>query len=402
MKPCLFSLLLLVASRCFGGVDLIPGTNLPNGTAGTAYSAVVKASGGCTPYKWAIASGTLPIGVTAKVSSTTTSLNLTGTPTTAATYTFAVKVTGCGGHVSKVSYKDVIQAMANPGYLKAPSSLNLGRVLIGSSQTQLLTLSNSGGSSLTISGATLNGAGFRVSGLSFPYALPAGNSATLSVIFDPTGTGTANATLSLNSNASDASVAVALSGTGTSPTGTLAVTPGAVSFGRVNVGTSQSQKGIVSASGGSVTLSSASSGNAQFTLGGLALPLTIAAGQSVSFTVTFAPKATGNASANLSFFSSGARSVTETASGTGATIQHIVDLSWAPSTSPSVSGYNVYRAAAAAGPYSKINPSLKASLNFSDSTVQSGRTYYYVTTAVDSSGVESAYSNQVQAAVPMP
>jgi fibronectin type 3 domain-containing protein len=87
--------------------------SLPNGTVNTAYAAVIKASGGCTPYKWAIASGALPAGVTAKVSSTTTSLNLSGTPTTAATYSFVVKVTGCGGGVSQVSYKVVIQATAN-------------------------------------------------------------------------------------------------------------------------------------------------------------------------------------------------------------------------------------------------------------------------------------------------
>ena len=64
--------------------------------AGTGASAVVKASGGCTPYKWAIASGSLPPGVSARASSTKTSLNLIGTPTTAATYYFTVKVTGCG------------------------------------------------------------------------------------------------------------------------------------------------------------------------------------------------------------------------------------------------------------------------------------------------------------------
>jgi fibronectin type 3 domain-containing protein len=41
-------------------------------------------------------------------------------------------------------------------------------------------------------------------------------------------------------------------------------------------------------------------------------------------------------------------------------------------------------------------------LNYSDSTVQSGKTYYYVTTAVDSSGAESSYSSQVQAVIPFP
>jgi fibronectin type 3 domain-containing protein len=88
-------------------------TSLPNGTVQTAYSEVLQARGGCTPYKWAIASGALPAGVTAKVSSTTTSLDLAGQPTTAATYSFAVKVTGCGGKTSQVSYKVVIQGTAN-------------------------------------------------------------------------------------------------------------------------------------------------------------------------------------------------------------------------------------------------------------------------------------------------
>jgi hypothetical protein len=88
-------------------------SSVPNGTVKTAYSAIIKASGGCTPYKWAIASGALPAGVSAKVSSATTSLDLAGTPTTAATDSFAVKVTGCGGVVSEVSYRVVIQATAN-------------------------------------------------------------------------------------------------------------------------------------------------------------------------------------------------------------------------------------------------------------------------------------------------
>jgi len=95
------------------GTLAITTTSLPNGTVGTAYSAAVKASGGCTPYKWAIPSGALPTGVTAKASSTSTSLNLSGTPTTAATYSFTLKVTGCGGGTSQMAYKVTIQATAN-------------------------------------------------------------------------------------------------------------------------------------------------------------------------------------------------------------------------------------------------------------------------------------------------
>ena len=108
MKSFLLPLLLVVlVSRCVANVGITT-TRLPDGTVQTAYSAVIKATGGCTPYKWAIASGALPAGVRAKVSSSTMSLNLAGTPNTANTYVFAVKVTGCAGVVAQVSYKTVI------------------------------------------------------------------------------------------------------------------------------------------------------------------------------------------------------------------------------------------------------------------------------------------------------
>jgi hypothetical protein len=50
--------------------------------------------------------------------------------------------------------------------------------------------------------------------------------------------------------------------------------------------------------------------------------------------------------------------------------------------------------------YTMLNASLVAVLNYTDATVVSGTTYYYVTTAVDSSGNESAYSDQVSAPIP--
>jgi len=114
MKPWLYPLLLAVlASRGLASSVAITTTSVPNGTVNTSYSAVIKASGGCTPYKWALASGALPAGVTAKVSSTTTSVRIAGTPTKAAIYSFTEKVTGCGGVVSKASYRVTIQATAN-------------------------------------------------------------------------------------------------------------------------------------------------------------------------------------------------------------------------------------------------------------------------------------------------
>jgi Putative Ig domain len=109
MKSSRLALLLFTfVSPCVASVA-IDTTRLPNGTVQAAYSAVIHVSGGCTPYSWAIVSGALPAGVRKKASSDTSSLDLTGAPTTAGSYSFTVSVKGCGGHVDKESYKVVIQ-----------------------------------------------------------------------------------------------------------------------------------------------------------------------------------------------------------------------------------------------------------------------------------------------------
>jgi hypothetical protein len=84
------------------------------------------------------------------------------------------------------------------------------------------------------------------------------------------------------------------------------------------------------------------------------------------------------------------------------TIPHYVSLTWAASISPNVTGYNVYRATVPGGPYTKTNPSLVVGVSYSDSSVQAGQTYYYVTTAVNADNNESAWSNQAQAVIPLP
>jgi fibronectin type 3 domain-containing protein len=76
-----------------------------------------------------------------------------------------------------------------------------------------------------------------------------------------------------------------------------------------------------------------------------------------------------------------------------------VTLNWVASTS-TVSGYNVYRSTTNGSGYSKLNSSLIPAVTYTDTSVQSGTTYYYVVTAVDSSGDESTDSNQATAVIP--
>ena len=95
--------------------------------------------------------------------------------------------------------------------------------------------------------------------------------------------------------------------------------------------------------------------------------------------------------------SCGAGYSTSNSTPTSSTSQHSVDLSWAASTSPNVSGYNVYRAASNGwcGSFSKINSALLVTTSYTDSAVTNGASYCYAATAVNTSQEESGYSNIV-------
>ena len=62
--------------------------SLASGKVGTAYAASLGASGGTTPYKWSITSGSINAGL-----SLSSSGAISGTPTAAGTSSFTVQVT---------------------------------------------------------------------------------------------------------------------------------------------------------------------------------------------------------------------------------------------------------------------------------------------------------------------
>jgi fibronectin type 3 domain-containing protein len=134
--------------------------------------------------------------------------------------------------------------------------------------------------------------------------------------------------------------------------------------------------------------------------------VTVTTSQPVSFTVTFAPGASGVASATASFASTASNSPSTaslTGTGTAAPV-HTVALSWTASTTSGVTSYNVYRAVYgtnACGSYSKIGSTPSSVTAYTDSVVADGTNYCYATTAVDPSG-ESGYSNIIQAVIPPP
>lgn len=279
-----------------------------------------------------------------------------------------------------------------------PAALNFGNVQVGSSATLTETLTNTGSSDLTIRADSINGNAFSVSGLTLPLRLAAGQSYTLSVTFTPTASGAESGSVVFRSFRNWQTVPV--SGAGTAA-GQLTLSPAALNFGNVTEGQSGSLGATLTATGSAVTISSAGDSNSQFALSGLTFPFTLAAGQSASFTVKFAPQATGPISGTLSFVNSSPSPTVESLSGTGVAPQHSVALNWQPSQSV-VIGYNLYRGTVSGGPYTRINSSADTTTAYTDNTVVSGSTYYYVATAVAGDGSESTYSNQVQAVIPNP
>ena len=337
--------------------------------------------------------------------------NVTFTPTTSGSVVGAISVIAIvsSSEDQNINYNSALSiplsgtGIAPPGVLQVTSSsISFGNVQVGNSATQSETLSNSGDSSVSITQANLTGSAFSVSGLNLPLTLVPGQSFTFGVAFAPDSAGSVTGSVSFVSTAANSSLSISLSGTGSSA-GQLGVAPTTLGFDSVVVGTSKSLNATLSAAGSSVTVSSATSNSSEFTLSGVSFPFTLAAGQTASLAFTFTPQASGTDTASISFFSNASNSPTvESLSGSGALSPlHSVDLSWSPSTS-AVVGYNVYRSGTSDGPYAKINSALNATTAYTDITVQAGVTYYYVTTAVDASGVESVYSNQAQAVVPTP
>ena len=158
-----------------------------------------------------------------------------------------------------------------------------------------------------------------------------------------------------------------------------------------------------------------------FRLSGTISPQSVGNGTTVSLSGPTSASTTGNSSGSYSFsgLANGIYAVTPSRSGyifspsvqsvsiEGSDVSGIdftasqratytVHLTWQASTSDVV-GYNIYRGTTSGGPYVKINATLVIPLTYTDSSVTSSTIYYYVTTAVDPTGIESAYSNQASA-----
>ena len=186
------------------------------------------------------------------------------------------------------------------------------------------------------------------------------------------------------------------------PTYSLSANPPSLAFGSIAVGANLTIPSTLTNTGNAnVTISNVTISGAGFGASGVSSGQILAPGQTASLSVTFTPSTNTGVTGSVTITSNATNSPTAISlSGSGVQpVTHDVALSWSPSTSQII-GYNVYRGSASGGPYSKLTSTPVTATSDTDSSVQAGSTYYYTVTSIDSSNMESGFSNEVSAVIP--
>ncbi|HZL67179.1 MAG TPA: LamG domain-containing protein, partial [Candidatus Limnocylindrales bacterium] len=311
------------------------------------------------------------------------------------TGTYPITVTGNGGGLQR-SATVTLTVTAAPNFTisASPSSVSVAQ---GNQGSSTITTAISGGFNSAIS---LSAAGMPTgTSVSFsPQTIPApgsGSSSMTIAVGSSTPTGTYPITVTGNGGGLQRSATVTLTVTA-APNFTILASPTSLIIMQGNLGTSTITTTVSGGFSSSISLS--------------------ATGVPVGTTVSFNPNAIPAPGAGSSTMTitvglstlEGTYPITVIGTGGGIrqtvtvnlTVTAQVILTWTGSGSPGIAGYNAYRSMTSGGPYTKLNSSLISPTSYNDLTVQSGYTYYYVTTAVNNQGEESTYSNESSATVP--
>lgn len=173
------------------------------------------------------------------------------------------------------------------------SSASFGNVTVGTGKTIGILFKNTGTSSVYINQESLLANMYSVGGLTIPKTLAAGSSFTLYIKFSPTSAKASTGYVEVGSNATDSLIKISVSGTGvtsTTTSGTFTALPTSASFGTVTVGSSKNIALTIKNVGTtSLSISKGTLVGNMYSMTGLTLPKTLAAGSYFTLTVKFAP-----------------------------------------------------------------------------------------------------------------
>ncbi len=222
--------------------------------------------------------------------------------------------------VSAQQAADIAAYIVNPAAANSPA-LSVSATALTFASTQIavanstsmpagITVTNSGGAALTISGIAKGGANaadFSATGscVGASVSVPAGGTCTLSATFTPAAAGTRSATFVFQSNAAS-NPTITLSGTGAAAaTPSLMRSVTSITFNSQTIGTTSAVRAVVLTNNGTMPVSItqvAAAPTPEFAATGACVG-TLAAGASCTMNVTFTPSASGMRNGNLTITS---------------------------------------------------------------------------------------------------
>lgn len=193
----------------------------------------------------------------------------------------------------------------SPGQLSiSPATIDFGSIQIGQSAVQDISIGNTGGEAVSLSGLRSSSpAEFSVqlTGAGLPVEIQPGGTYPARIVFQPSTAGERTATLTASSSASG--VNATLRGTGVAaptPTSALVVTRNVLNFGGVSFGRTNELPVVVRNDGDSEeTITSVSSSDAQFVLAEPATPIAVAPGAETVLRIHYTPASAGLQQATL-------------------------------------------------------------------------------------------------------
>jgi len=314
-------------------------------------------------------------------------------------------------------------AIASGGSLDvSPGNLDFQTVIVGHATTLKFQIKNNGSRNLHLYQVRSSKNQFTLSGPSVPFSLAPSRTAEFRVTFRPSDTRRTAALLEIISSA-QAKVFYTMSGKGAAPFTALQLSPASISFGPVNLNSDSTRSVTVKNIGDiSLNISGVTVLGGGFGFSHLSPGVSLAPNQHLTFQVSFRPHYSGTASGKISIMSASLSSPTTLPlAGSGVSPpppppppnpsgflpppsstpppgQRAIHLNWAPSSSRVV-GYRVHRGVTKGGPYPNYTQHPLPTLHYNDTSAAPGITYFYVVTSISSTGVESAYSNEVSVSV---
>jgi hypothetical protein len=303
------------------------------------------------------------------------------------------------------------------GLAANPNSISFGNVTVGTVTPPVaVTLTNiNPAMTFTIVNIFSTSGPFAISGPSLPVTLAPGQSLTVNVTFAPSAPQSQSGSFGFTTYYGW-KISVPLSGTGVpaflnpnsggaiAPS-VLSVAPAGLNFGNPGAGGTAAVTASLTDSGNStITIASVNLSGPGISLAGIYPGMVLSPGQTILLAASLdsAPDsaANGTITVNSDALNYSLIIPWTIAPGSASSAAPWVELSWNPSSSDGVIGYNVYRGPVSGGPYFPLTAAPVAGTSYHDTSVTSSQTFYYVVTSVGAGNVEGAASAEVSATIP--